>query len=213
MSDKTPCQNIQVQLKNLSFKAKVDELGKLTGKKQETGYAQTTSGVFTPLPVMNNGHSLDLSKINPSTLFGFIHTHLDDFETGKIVDSNPEISQNIRIFSPADVIKFLQIAKMAKDPSQVYATVITGSGNYTLKFTGNKDDIVNVKNEREYNEAYIDLIQKRGKEKGFLQFLKDQVKVPGVELYKLHKPLFGSTFTVQRKLLDANGKLISKDCI
>jgi len=96
----------------------------------------------------------------------------------------------------------LAIAKRSTDISNVYATVIASSGDYTLKFTGNQSDIKNLKDAEDYRADYINMM-KKGKEKGFLHFLK----IDGIELYKLHKPLFSSTIKVQKKSLTPNGKV------
>lgn len=206
-----PCKEISTQLLNTNFKAKKDELEKLTSKKQETGYVQNKTGTFTKLNPINGGHSLDLRGINYSDINGFIHTHLNNFETGKIVNGKPEINEIYKIFSPADVIAFLKIAKASTDISKVYATVITSSGDYTLKFTGDVNDIKGLKKPNYYRADYINMM-KKGKEKGFLHFLKNHIKIDGIELYKLHKPLFSNTIKVQKKSLTTNGKVDKTEC-
>lgn len=206
-----PCKKISSQISNANFKAKKEELEKVTSKKQETGYVENKTGTFTKLNPINGGHSLDLSGISYSNINGFIHTHLNNFETGRIVDDKPEINEIYRIFSPADVIAFLTIAKRSTDISNVYATVIASSGDYTLKFTGNQSDIKNLKDAEDYRADYINMM-KKGKEKGFLHFLKNYIKIDGIELYKLHKPLFSSTIKVQKKSLTPNGKVDKIEC-
>jgi len=203
-----PCKKISSQILNANFKAKKEELEKVTSKKQETGYVENKTGTFTKLNPINGGHSLDLSGISYSNINGFIHTHLNNFETGEIdvKTGNPKINEIYRIFSPADVLAFLAIAKRSTDISNVYATVIASSGDYTLKFTGNQSDIKNLKDAEDYRADYINMM-KKGKEKGFLHFLKNYIKIDGIELYKLHKPLFSSTIKVQKKSLTPNGKV------
>ena len=49
-------------------------------------------------------------------------------------------------------------------------------------------------------------------ERGFLHFLKDCIKVEGIELYKLHKPLFSSEIEIQNKTLDSKGKVEKTEC-
>lgn len=208
-----PCKKISYQISNANFKAKKEELEKVTGKKQETGYVENKTGTFTPLPVVNGGHSLDLNGISYSNINGFIHTHLNNFETGEIdvKTGNPKINEIYRIFSPADVLAFLAIAKRSTDISNVYATVIASSGDYTLKFTGKQSDIKNLRDAEDYRADYINMM-KKGKEKGFLYFLKKYIKIDGIELYKLHKPLFSSTIKVQKKSLTPNGKVDKTEC-
>lgn len=212
---KKPCKKIKDQIKNLNFKAKIKELQKLTGKKQETGYVQNKDGTFTKLKPIKNGHSLDMKGINPATIDGYIHTHLNNFPTGEIdpKTGQEKINQIYRIFSPADVIKFLQIVKASQNPKKAYAIVITSTGDYTLKFTGDKSDIKGLKTAKLYEEDYIDYLDRyTNKERGFLHFLKDYIKIEGIELYKLHKPLFSSTIKIQRKKLNDKGKVDKVEC-
>lgn len=209
----TPCKRIKNQIEDVKFKAKINELQKLTGKKQETGYAQNKDGTFTKLNPINNGHSLDMKGISVATIDGYIHTHLNDFPTGEIdpKTGQEKINQIYRIFSPADIIKFLQIVKVSQNPEKAYATVITSTGDYTLKFTGNKNDIKGLKTAKLYKKDYIREM-KKGRERGFLHFLKNHIKIEGIELYKLHKPLFSSTIKIQRKKLNDKGKVDKVEC-
>lgn len=210
-----PCNVIKAQIDNAKFNEKKEELSKLTNKKQETGYAQNKVGsTFTKLNPINGGHSLDFGGISYNNINGFIHTHLDNFPTGEIdkISGLPKIYEIYRMFSPADVIAFLAIAKQSNNVSKVYATVITSSGNYTLKFTGNTSDITGLKTADAYKKDYIKYMDDKGKEKGFLHFLKDHIKVNGIQLYKLHKPLFSSTIKIQHKTLNNNGKVDKIEC-
>ena len=214
--DKTPCDNIKDQINRLEYIAKKNYLEGRTNLKEETGYAQNNDGTFTDaLPVINGGHSLTLEGINYADITGFIHTHLNDFPTGRIVDGKEEENQIYRIFSPADVIAFLKIVKASTNPSSVYATVITSSGDYTLRFAGNVSDITGLKTAKEYKTDYIDKMKKykTDKERGFLHFLKDHMSINGVQLYKQHKPLFNSTIKIQHKTLKSNGKVQTDDCV
>lgn len=113
-------------------------------------------------PLANKGHSLSLGKIKYGDINGFIHTHLNDFPTGEIDTKTGKPKMNIiyRMFSPADVIAFLNIVKASSDVSKTYATVITSSGDYTLKFTGNVNDIKGIKEAKDYREDYIELYRR-----------------------------------------------------
>ena len=162
---------------------------------------------------INNGHSLSLGGLEYENLNGFIHTHLDNFATGKIVDGSPEINQIYRIFFPADVIAFLGIVKESTNAGNVYATVISSSGDYTLRFTGDTSDITGLKSADDYREDYKTQLNKYGDERGFLKFLKNQIKIDGIELYKITKPLFSSNYKVKAKTLDDKGKVNTQDCI
>lgn len=187
---------------------KVEELNKLTNKKEEAGYVQNKDSSFTKLNPIKDGHSLDLKGISFKDINGFIHTHLDDFPTGEIdkVTGMEKVNKIYRMFSPADVIAFLSIAKQSKDVSKVYGTMISSSGHYTMRFTGNQNDIVGIKSASEYRRDYIKAMRK-GLEKGFLQFLKDHIKVEGIELYNIR-----NNGPIRSKTLDKNGKLSTEDC-
>ncbi|RPD97532.1 hypothetical protein EGM88_08565 [Aureibaculum marinum] len=179
--------------------------------KKETGYVQDKNGVFTQLNDTNGGHSLDI-KIDRDNTTGYIYTHLNDFPTGKTdpKTGRPFINKIKRMFSPADVIKFLQIAKYTEynniPLSSVYGTMVSSSGTYTLKFTGNTADIKDLKTAEEYESDYIKLM-KKGNEKGFLRFLRDHIKVEGIELYKIK-----NSGRIRPKTLDESGKVETGDC-
>ena len=212
---KTPCDNIKDQIISPGYSVKKDILEGKTNLEEETGYLQYNAGNFSDaLPVNSSGYSLDLTGTNYATIFGFIHTHLNNFPTGKIVDGQGEINEIYRIFSPADVITFFKIIKASDNISQTYATVISSFGDYTLRFTGKKSDIVNVTTASEYDLDYRKIMKEysNNKERGFLHFLKNHMNINGLELYKLHKPLFSSTIKIQRKTLKSNGKVDTNDC-
>jgi hypothetical protein len=211
-----PCENISDQLNDTEFTLKIEQLNKVTNKDVETGYVQNKDGTFTSLNPVNGGHSLSLKGINYNGINGFIHTHLDDFPTGEMdpKSGQEKINEIYRMFSPADVIAFLSIVKSStiSNISNVYAGVITSTGDYTLRFTGNQNDIVNIKTADDYKKDYIKYLNEKGTEKGFLHFIKDHIKVAGIELYKLKKPLFSSNITIQSKKLNDKGKVETVDC-
>ena len=193
---------------------KKDILENRTNLKEETGFAQNNDGTFTnALSVINGGHSLTLGNINLADINGFMHTHPNDFLTGEIDPKTGQEKINLiyRIFSPADVIAFLKIAKASSNLSDVYATIITSTGDYTLRFRGNINDITGLKTASAYRTDYIK-IMKKGKERGFLHFLKDHININGIQLYKQHKPLFSNTIKIQHKTLKSYGKVQTDDC-
>lgn len=217
----TPCEELNNQIIDTDYRALIDALKKKTGEKQETGYVQNKDGTYTQLPVINGGHSLDLNGFSTRNTIGFVHTHLNNFPTGKYdsITGAPEINQIYRMFSPADVIKFLTMAKYTEFSgialSDIYVTMVSSEGSYTLKFTGNTADIKGLKSKDDYEDIYIATMNKfrTNKELGFLLFLKNEIGIKGIELYKLHKPLFSSTIEVQSKTLDINGKKVeTADC-
>lgn len=50
------------------------------------------------------------------------------------------------------------------------------------------------------------------KEQGFLNFIKDHIKVNGIELFKLQKPLFNNDIKIQHKTLNTKSKVITEEC-
>ncbi len=90
------------------------------------------------------------------------------------------------------MIAFLNIVRQSANANDVYASVITSSGDYTLRFTGDTSGITGLKSADDYREDYKTQLNKYGDERGFLKFLKKQIKIDGIELYKITKPLFSS---------------------
>ncbi|MBO9619163.1 MAG: hypothetical protein J7539_09030 [Niabella sp.] len=126
---------------------------------------------------------------------GFMHDHLDDYETGDTnADGDPVIRQPIRIFSPADVDKFMQILDRNKNDgnnfSQYYSTLVTSTGTYTLKFSGAASEIKTGFQGPTWGGKFIHYFAKA---KGnndmskFLRFVRDEMKITGLELYEIKK--------------------------
>lgn len=80
----SPCARIAQQMEGVNFMARIEILKDSTGIRKETGYAQYRNGTFSPpLPASANGHSLDINVNNNPNIIGYIHTHLDNWDTGK----------------------------------------------------------------------------------------------------------------------------------
>ena len=181
-----PCAKIKQEKGNPVYYNKINSLKNETSKKKETGYFQNKDGSYTQLTDTNGGHSLNL-PINRNTTAGFMHTHLDNFLTGKIIDGIPEISKPIKMLSPKDIFSYLKIIKNTKfngiPLSSTYGTMVSSSGTYTLRFTGNPNDVPNSFN---FNaEEYKSYIEDNGEEVGFLKYLKDKVNLNGLRLFKI----------------------------
>ncbi|MCT4697566.1 hypothetical protein [Tenacibaculum haliotis] len=209
-----PCRYINLQIQNPRYTDQADQLKRKTGLKKETGYKQNKDGSQVPLNETNNGHSLEI-PIDRNTV-GYMHTHLNDFLNGKIdkITGNPIIEKPIKIFSPADLLKFLQIVKNSKyngvPTHLVYGTVIASTGNYTLRFTGNIDDIVGLSSANSYladYELYFKEKFKGNKEKAFLHFLKDKIGINGINLYRIR-----DNGDIEKKTLKDNGNVDTNDC-
>lgn len=183
-----PCKKMKTQNSNQLFKDKVAELDKKEAfdKKEETGVAAAYG--TKPFEPMANTANDNLTFPPGNKYFGYIHTHLDSKEGV------------VKIFSPADVSTFLTScvvnAKEKGTMTDAYGMVITSQGNYILKYSGDGNFGIGP-NQRAnwqtwYEDAYSQLYQ-TGKltqpnvEKVFTQFLKEQVNINGLEIYKSEK--------------------------
>ncbi len=207
--ERNPCAEVQTQLDNPNFNAKLEELKRKTHLHEETGYKQNNSGVFTALTPINGGDHLDFQIDNTTT--GYLHTHLDDYETGKIVEGLPEIKQITRMFSPNDVISFLSIVKRSAASniplSSVYGSMVSSTGTYTLRFLGKRSDIPNNLNAEELKYIYKSLLEENGRERGFLKFLNEVIQIQGIKLFKIK-----DSGRIRPKTLNANDRVETGDC-
>lgn len=173
------------------------------------------------MPLNANGHTLDFPF--SSTTVGYLHSHQNDYETGEFDnDGNPIENQPIKIHSPKDILSFLDIVLNANNNgipiANVFGTVTSNGGTYTVRFTGDVTDILNSIlvlrakfNQNRYNELiyepYFTKKYKYNKERAFLHWLKDEVGIDGINLYKI-KP----SGHVQPKSLKENGRVKTENC-
>lgn len=203
-----PCDKIKELLNNAAFKAKLDVLKAQTGLTKENGFAQDKNGVFTTLTA-NGSDAVTMSK--DVNRIGYIHTHINPYDKVN-ADGDLDSVNPIKMFSPEDVKQFLIIVNNAQNNnipiSDVYGTMVSSSGTYQLKFSGNVADI-NSKNSS-INWGTLDNIYikytKNDSVSGFLNFLKDMIGIDGIELYKIDAS--GNSL----KTLDSTGKVISINC-
>ncbi|MCA6069481.1 hypothetical protein JI747_020160 [Chryseobacterium sp. RG1] len=215
-TDDDPCETLKNQNLSFEYKEKMTELKKnsVLSQKKESGYSESKSGLFTNLLQATSTDESDglTVPVSPDTK-GYIHTHLNDYETGDVnVDGLPIIKQPIRMFSPADVNTLMTMAEMATDGdySQLYGTMVSSYGNYTIMFTGTASDIKTGFGTSQWREDYKNYRKLHDRwtfEKLFLTFLKDKMNVDGIELYKIK-----SNGIVQKKTLDPNNSVQSNDC-
>jgi len=101
-----------------------------------------------------------------------------------------------KIFSPADVIYFNQMISNAQANGtpldDIYAVMVSGKGNYQIRFTGNANQIkttyTNTKTEyREMYKKYFEKYKDRSDEMNFLKFMEEKMYVKGVNLVKIEK--------------------------
>ncbi|MCY0969530.1 hypothetical protein [Chryseobacterium wangxinyae] len=218
LSTHDPCWIIKKNFANAKFKDKVAAIDKpeVFDYDHEMGYAAgyppaNTGVIGTQYPPMENtlgSHNVTLPTGNQ--YFGFIHSH-----------TNREGA--VKMFSPADLATFLTSCVVNADTNgnigDAYAMVITSQGNYILKYTGfsttfgigpNGTNFWNAWYERELLE-----IQNEDKsfdqnkiEKVFLRFLKEKVKIDGVQLYKVDK----ITGKANELTLGSNNNVIPTPC-
>lgn len=209
-AEQNPCDKIKELLNNPAFKAKLNALKLKTGLTKENGFAQDKNGVFTTLTANGSdavGMPKDVNRI------GYMHTHLDPYDKPN-ANGDLEPVEPIKMFSPDDVRQFLKIVVNAQNNNipigDVYGPMVSSTGTYQLKFTGNVADI-NVKNsnikwDENLDKIYEGIIGNNGLEKGFLKFLKDKIGIDGIELYKVE------TNRNSKITLNSNGKIVPVNC-
>ena len=212
----TPCELMKTLVANENYMKKIDSLGKnsILSRKKETGFSENKSGVFTnliPAPSTDNSDGLKITIT--SNTKGYTHTHLNDYDTGKFnSNGEPVINQPIRMFSPADVNTLMTMAGFVTDGdySQLYGTMVSSYGNYTIRFTGTTTDIKTGFDTEQWRLDYLNY-RKDNKywsfEKLFLNFLKDKMNIQGIELYKIK-----NNGIVQKKTLNSNNNVDSNNC-
>ncbi|MDN3674181.1 hypothetical protein QWY99_14050 [Flavobacterium branchiarum] len=204
-----PCDQIKKQNTNPNFKAKQDELSKKTKLKKETGYLENKDRSFTAL---TNLSSDSMKLPHDANTIGYMHTHLDDYDTGTAdLNDNPIINRPIKMFSPADVQSFMVLLVKANKNgiplSDIYGTMISSKGNYTLRLEDSYSNLNLGLNFKELNEKYETTMRKsNSKERGFLKFMKEN-NITGISLFKIN-----NDGTTDKKTLDAKDKLTTTPC-
>lgn len=198
----TPCEKIKAQRSNADFYAKMNVLESNTGLKMETGYIQRNNNDYEykdNATATETSNSLGLPNANLTAnkdIKGYMHTHVDDY-TYKNADGDEETRYGIKIFSPTDVIYFMDMVKNTKDENKplggVYAVMVSGSVNYQIRFTGNEYQIKTFTDSQAQTlkKSYFEFMKSRiNKQKqlevGFLQFINDKMNLKGVSLYRMN---------------------------
>ena len=205
-----PCDQLKSQITNTNYQAKIVDLKGKTTLKKESGYMQKTDGSYHQL---TNVGSDQLKFVIDATTVGFLHTHLDEYDTGTYDnEGNSIINQPIKMFSPADVKSFILLLINANKNniplSDVYGTMVSTKGVYQLRFEGSHADInlgINFDGLDEKYKKYF--IKINNIEKAFSLFLKEQISIEGIKLFKIN-----SNGTTEKKSLDINNKLESIPC-
>lgn len=211
----TPCEFLKKQNANTNYKSKIEALDKSSvfNLNHETGFSENKNGLFADLPVSQNTNGRDaLVMTFSANTKGYIHAHLNDRESGTYDDNgNPKMAEPIRMFSPADIDALMIMAQYQTDGNygNLYGTMVSSSGNYTIKFTGAAIDIKTGFGTDDWRKKYAKYFKDKdgSSEKKFLTFLKEEMKINGVSLYKIK-----SNGTIQKKELGGDGKVKSTDC-
>lgn len=214
----SPCEKLQNQKENPQFAGKIQTLVGNLGLHGETGFIEKTGGIFEYKNITStnpDSNSLTLGHPTPD-MQGYMHTHSNNFT---VVNEQGYEEERIgfKIFSPADVIYFNQLVALAqqngKSLDEIYAVMVSGTGTYQLRFTGNINQIKTVytNTKEEYNEMYKKYFQENddvSDELNFLKFMEEKMYVKGVSLVKMNS---NGTFTTKKLNPDKSG-VADSDC-
>ena len=210
----TPCERLRNQLLDDTFNSKVDILNTNTvlNYDHEMGFAASYPPAGTGIadtqyqPMDNKVNTGKVILPDGDRFFGYIHTHNDSDGV-------------VKIFSDADIATFLtscvRNAETSGNREDAYCMVITSEGSYMLKYTGDGSHSIGPNQLTKWKNKYLEMFQKivgrdelnqSNVEKFFAQFLKDVVKINGLELYKVD----GTTAT--KLQADINNNLIKTTC-
>lgn len=195
----TPCDKIKAKFADIKFKEKVTAIDKpeVFADDSEMGYASgypdaSTGATETQYVLMENNPNTHKVKLpDGNQYFAYMHSHTNDTAT--------EIT--IKIFSPKDVSTFLtSCVRNAEDHGSIkdaYSMVITSEGNYMLQYSGTGDYSIGDNQIKNWENWYLTEFQKIQKEDGsfnqndveklFSRFLKESVKIDGLEVYYVEK--------------------------
>ncbi|WP_104669485.1 hypothetical protein [Chryseobacterium shigense] len=216
--NQNPCEKLKTQNANPQFTGKIDDLKSKLTLKKETGYVEKTNGSFDykdNATATETANSLSLGTPT-ADMKGYLHTHPNDFEI-EYPDGTIEYRKGFKIFSPADVIYFNQMVALANQNGiplgDIYAVMVSGTGTYQIRFTGNVNQIKTVytNTKFEYNEMYKTYFsdnKQNSDELNFLKFMDEHMYVKGVSLVKMND---SGTFTTKTLNSDKSG-LAESDC-
>lgn len=121
-----------------------------------------------------------------------MHTHVNDYTTS---DGNER--KGIKMFSPADVAYFMDLVQNAQTKGQslsdVYAAMVTSTGNYQIRFTGNQYQIKTFTDEqaKSHRDTFVEAMKKftdtsKKLELGFLKYIQEKMLLYGITLYRMN---------------------------
>lgn len=193
-----PCSKMKTQVIDSKFIEKKNDLMSKTKLKSETGYTQhARTGEYTYRDNSSStdfANSLTLPDAEKFNIKSYMHTHVDNYTTVDI-DGNEIIKTGIKMFSPRDVLYLMDMLRNAKtrgiDFSEVSATMISSSGNYTMRFTGNENQLRIFTEDQmtNFTASYITYMNSDSTlslEEKFLKFLEEKMNVRAIVLFKLN---------------------------
>jgi len=222
VNQEDPCNKIAEQIANANFEEKVDIVNSSSAfnDDKETGFSQDINGAFIQLPAINGGHSLLLPKPLPINMIGYLHSHINSYEVpDQNGDGIPDRIKPIKMPSPGDILIFLKLLVNADTNniplSDVYGSMYSNTGNYTLKFTGDINDVLTNINslsvledngtlKKKFKEYFNDF---KNNPKAFLRFLKNEIEIEGIRLFKIK-----NNGTIKEKMLNSNNNVTSETC-
>ena len=194
----SPCEKLKNQTTDINFKNKVTDLQGKTDLKKETGYIQKADGSYTYKDAAGQSSTSNtLALPNPKldenkNIIAYIHTHVDEY-TFINAAGIEETRKGIRMFSPADMNYFMDMIRNAQDAgrslSDVYAVMVTSTGNYQIRFTGNQYQIKSFTKQQieNFTKEFPDFMSKYSDnlELGFLNFISEKMNIKATNLYKM----------------------------
>ncbi|MDQ8748663.1 hypothetical protein [Elizabethkingia miricola] len=215
------CSKLKALQNTEEYKKRIDALEKKLKETNENGYIQDKYGNYSELTQRSeseNSKSMRLPN-DISNLRGFLHTHVK--KTSVVIDGEVVEAEGVDMFSPADVERFLEIVKFSSDQGRplddAFGVMVSSSGNYTLKFTGDKNQIITKFQDNSLNiGVYLRYMQQTSgefknmsMEQKFLKYLDEYMNAKGVSLYKDNK----NGTNTRMGLNDSNKKEMKKsDC-
>lgn len=191
-----PCKKIKEQKAKPEFNQKLNDLKNKTDKEKETGYIQKADGTYQykdNASTNSDSNSLSLPKAElpeNKDITGYMHTHVND-RTFTNSDGYEETRTGIKMFSPADVGYFMDMLSNAQAAGRplgdVYAIMVSSSGTYEMRFTGNQYQIKTFTKQQldGFKGSYINAMKNpKTLARDFLNFISEKMNIKGTNLYK-----------------------------
>jgi hypothetical protein len=189
----TPCAKIKAQREDEGFSKRIDTLQGKTGLTKETGYIQKWGGSYeyqSNASATADARALHLPEVASNAwIKAFMHTHINDIP-------NTEY-KGIKMFSPADASYLMDLVQNAQTNgyslSDPYGVMVTSTGNYQIRFTGNKFQIKTFSTTEAdthsimFGKAMEKFIDKpKQLELNFLKYIQKEMLLYGITLYRMN---------------------------